>query len=159
MSGKQAKVGSLEALSHFHQSLLHFNEESLLILSSIRQELHRRNKKIRQDLPEQLRRELKQCEINISDLKQSARMASTTARKEECAALGRKERNRKRELEEREYKLKQWLQKMPALVDSHEANILKMKGFMVNDMSKAAETLKAQMEILEEYTRLNKGGV
>ena len=157
MSGKKANLSSLDSLDKFQKNLLVFNEEILLSLSRVRREVAKRREMLEEKLPLRLTQEMKRCEQELSQAKQDIRNATTRTRKEEAALAKRRVDQKKRDLIDQMERVRRWKIKLPALVDKPGARLLKLKSFVVSDMSQAAELLKKHSETLDDYTRIQKG--
>ena len=157
MSGKKANLSSLDSLDKFQKNLLVFNEEILLSLSRVRREVAKRREMLEEKLPLRLTQEMKRCEQELSQAKQDIRNATTRTRKEEAALAKRRVDQKNRDRIDQMERVRRWKIKLPALVDKPGARLLKLKSFVVSDMSQAAELLKKHSETLDDYTRIQKG--
>lgn len=149
MSDPQAKINSVEALRQFQQQTLLFNEEALQTLGHLRTELNRMCHHVEFEVPSQLKHEHEKWQKIL--IQANNELLNKTKQSSEAQQMKRKAVMRINELEQRMEKAQKWKQKLSALIDQPESEILKLKNLIINDMSKSTQLLAQHADTLDSY--------
>ena len=128
MGDSQAKITSVEALRHFHQQTLGFNEEALQVLSRLRSELKRACHHVEFELPAKLKHEHEKWQKILAEANKELYLSVKPS--SDTQQLKRQAMTRVYELEDRIEKIKQWKQRLNALILQPESQIVKLQTFL-----------------------------
>ena len=158
MSGKQAKVTSVEAMEKFHSAMLEFSQEALTCLDKVRCEVVRRQQMVEHQLPARWNAELSKWRQKLKDAQKEIRYSSTSVGRLEAEQTARISKQKIRCAEEKLEALKKWNMRLPLELPEAQSRLLKLKTFLVNDFDKATSLLNKHADKLRQYTEINKGG-
>ena len=153
MSENQAKVSSVESLENFQKSTLFFSEESLSIFDSVRCEIQRYQTMINSEIPARINHRIAKWQETLKEGKMELSTSRTQSSKVAAEQKIRLAKWKLKEAEEDKHKIRQWQMKLPAMLPTPVSILTKGKTFIVNDMNKAAASLKDHVQLLDEYTR------
>ena len=151
-----SEKANIQSIDAFEQYALHLKKSRDQInqqASEIRNELNRRVNMIQQSLPRQVNKQILHWQEIIKKTQRSSKLKLSSEAKE----IIRKAKDQLQKLERQKEVLRKWNQKLPGLLEPHEAQIIKLRTYTDLEIGRASETLIKHMKTLDEYTRI-KGG-
>ncbi len=149
---ENAHINRLEPVEAYLQHILKCQEQIHRSVLEIKNEIHRRQHIIEQQLPKKLNQELYEEQLKLKDLKTIAVNKNNSEIKE----LIQKCKTRIYGIEHKLEILKKWRQKLSSLLDVHQSQFLKLKKFSEQDLERAQHLLKDYLKIINEYNQIKK---
>ena len=150
---QKANIQSIDAFEQYAMHLKKSRDQINQSAGEIRNELARRMKMIQQTLPRQVNKQIIHWQDVIKQTQQSSKYRMTSEAKE----IIRKAKDQLQKLERQKEVLRKWNQKLPGMLEPHQAQIIKFRSYTDLEIGRASETLLRHMKTLDDYTRI-KGG-
>ncbi len=149
MSNK-ANIQSFDALEQFALHLKKSRDQINQASGEIRNEILRRQKTIQETLPQQVNKQILHWQEVIKNTKQHSGLRPSSEAKE----ILQRAKEKLIDLEKKKLILQKWKQKLPALLEPHQAQIIKFRSYTDLEIQRASETLMKQVQTLDEYTQI-----